>query len=275
MNKKRMVAYIIIALVIVAVMLEIISLLINQQSKLRNNNLNTNINSEEIIMVPYANQTIHPKTLITADMISYMKIVLSSLKNDYYIKASDIINMYSSTVIPSGSFFYKNLLVTSADLPDSTLQDIPNGYTVVNYAVNMEMVYINSMYPGRDIDIYFNGVNDDEKVMFGKFMSDIRILDVRDNEGQKVFESSDDVRTPAYILFAVPEEWNLLIRKALYLNKYSVKLTLVPSTETYDGENVDVVVSRKEIERFILDKTTNIDISELPSTTDENVTTPD
>ena len=219
--------------------------------------------------VPYANQTIQPRTYITSDMISYMNVPASFLVGSYYQYANQIEGMYSNynTIIAEGSLFYRDLVVSKDNLPDSAFTDVEPGYTVVNYGVNMASTYANSMYPGNKINIYYKSLNDDGKVMFGKFISNIEILDVKDSSGQHVFETTTEARIPAYMLFAVPEETHLLLRKALYLTEYSVELILVPNTEVLT-ESDTVMVSSEDIEKFILDKTQMVDVSVLPSLSD-------
>ncbi len=219
-----------------------------------------------LVRVPYANQNIQPKTLITTEMVSYMEVPKAFLVGSYYSDANSIVGKYSNynTMIAQGSLFYQSLLVDEKYLPDNSLQNVPEGYTVVNYPVNISTTYANSMMPGEYINIYYKSVNDEGKIMFGKFISNIEILAVKDSSGQHVFESTDEARVPAYMLFAVPESTHLLLRKALYLTDYDVELLLVPNTQTLTEEDA-VIVNSTDIENFILDKTQMVDVTDLPS----------
>lgn len=243
---------------------------------------NRTINSKiKLTQVPYALQTIQPKTLITSDMIGTMSVPEAFIKvGDYYRDASQIKGKYSNynTVISEGSLFYKSLLTEEKYLPDSYRYDVPSGFTVINYPVNISTTYANSIMPGNYINIYFKAVlpaseNEDkevkqDKIMFGKFLSNVEVLAMKDSQGQHVFENTDEVRTPAYMLFAVQEDYHLLIRKALYLaNKYSVELLIVPNTEEL-SEDVDVVLTSKQIEEFILKRTETVDVTDLPTIED-------
>ena len=111
-------------------------------------------------------------------------------------------------------------------------------------------------------------LNDNGEVMFGKFISNVEVLDVKDSSGQHVFENSDETRTPAYMLFAVPEETHLLLRKALYLDDYDVELILIPNTETLTEKDT-VKVSSHDIEEFINSKTVFVSVDDLPDITDK------
>lgn len=232
---------------------------------------NYRINSKvELVQVPYAKDTIQPRTYITEEMIGTMSVPKSFLVGRYYSKTENIIGKYSNynTVIAKGSLFYADLVVDADELPDSAFQNVPEGYTVIIYPVNIYTTYANSMAPGSLINIYYKSLNDKDEVMFGKFVSNIEILDVKDSSGRHVFENSAEDRTPAYLLFAVPEETHLLLRKALYLEDYDVELILVPNTATV-SEDAKVYVSSKEIEEFINDKTEFVSVDELPNINDQ------
>ena len=227
---------------------------------------NYRINSKvELVSVPYAKQTIQPRTYITNDMIGTMNVPKSFLVGNYYTTTKSIIGKYSNynTMIAKGSLFYTDLVVDEKDLPDSAFSDVPEGYTVIIYPVNIYSTYANSMAPGSYINIYYKSLNDDGEVMFGKFISNIEVLDVKDSSGRHVFENSEEARTPAYMLFAVPEETHLLLRKALYLKNYDVELLLIPNTPTLT-EDQKVTVSSLQIEEFINSKTAFVSVDDLP-----------
>lgn len=221
------------------------------------------------IRVPYANQVIQPRTLITEDMISYTEVPPSYLKGKYIASSSLIIGKYSNynTIIPEGSLFYSDAVINERDLPDSAFTNIPTGYTVYNFPVTMTTTYGNSMYPGNYINLYFKAVDDTGKIIFGKLISNIEILDVKDSSGRHVFENTGEARTPAFIIFAVPEDVHLLIRKAMYLTKVSAELIPVPNTEVITEEDT-VEVSSATIKEFVLSKTQLLNENLLSASTD-------
>ena len=217
------------------------------------------------VRVPYANQTIQPRTLITADMISYTEVLPSTLKGKYILNANLIINKYSNynTIIPAGSMFYSDAVINERDLPDSAFGAIPQGYTVVSFPVTMASTYGNSMYPGNYINLYFKAINEDtKKLVFGKLISNIEILDVKDSSGNHVFENTSESRTPAYILFAVPEEQHVLIRKAMYLTRISAELIPVPNTATLTEEDT-VVLDSQALAQFIIERTERYELEDI------------
>ena len=219
---------------------------------------NYRINSKvELVQVPYAVETIQPRTYIKDSMVGIMNVPKSFLVGNYYTQKQNIVGKYSNynTIIAKGSLFYTDLVTSK-------------GYTVINYPVDIASTYANSMAPGSYINIYYKSLNDKGEVMFGKFISNVKVLDVKDSSGQHVFENSEDTRTPAYMLFAVPEETHLLLRKALYLKEYAVELILVPNTTTLT-EKDKVQVSSDDIENFINSKTAFVSVNELPKVEDQ------
>ena len=224
--------------------------------------------------VPYANQTIQPRTEITSAMISYMNVPAAFLVGSYYKSADDIVGKYSNynTMIAEGSLFYSDLVTDSSNLPTSAFLNIPEGETAISYKVNMDSTYANSMMPDDYINIYFKAKNDNNTVMFGKFISNVKILAVKDSSGQHVFENTEEARIPAYMLFSLPEEMHLLFRKAIYLsNSYDVELILVPNTQELKKDDV-VYVSSKDIQDFINEKTEMVSVDEILSSTSDKVT---
>ena len=224
--------------------------------------------------VPYANQDIQPRTQITSDMISYMNVPASFLVGSYYKDAEEITTKYSNynTMIAEGSLFYTSLLIDKSNLPSSAFVDVKDNETVVSYKVNMDSTYANSMMPKDFINIYFKAKDDNGTIMFGKFISNIEILDVKDSEGRHVFENTTEARTPAYMLFALPEDMHLLFRKAIYFeDQYDVELILVPNTQELQKEDT-VFVSSQDIQNFINDKTKMVSVDEILSSTNDQVT---
>ena len=176
----------------------------------------------EPVNVPYATRAIAPRTKITSDMVSIKKVPGGIVGKNVLLGTADIVGKYvlNTAVIPEGSLFYSEMVVDWDDLPSSLFEDIPNGNTVVLLSVTTESTYGNSMYPGNYIDLYYvnpNGiVNGKQALMLGKFIQSIKILAVVDSAGNSVFETIDSPRTPAYIMFSVPEDIHLLLRKVQF-----------------------------------------------------------
>jgi len=236
---------------------------------------NKQINQKvEPTRVPYAKQTIQPRTEITSDMIGYMDVPAAFIKEgSYYRDAESIIGKYSNynSIIAEGSIFYEDLIIDKSILPNSAFINIKDNETPINYKVNMDSTYANSMMPDDYIDIYFKGVSNEGNIMFGKFISNIKILAVKDAEGKHVFENNVESRTPAYMMFALPEDMHLLFRKAIYLqNTADIEITLVPNTQEITKKDT-VYISSEDIKKFIEERTQGVDESKILSETSNQV----
>ena len=205
------------------------------------------------IKVPYAKVKIQPRTEITQDMVGYVEIPRNMLTNNTITDINQVIGYYANynTEIPMGSVFYKSTLVTWDQMPDSAWADIPDGYTVVSLPVTTETTYGNSIFPG--------------KLLLGKLIESIEVLAVKDSSGNHVFENSSELKSPSSLIFAVPEELHLLLRKASYL---SGEIIPVPRNKDYSQHPGETVVSSEYIEDFILSQTVVIPDQELPSLDD-------
>ena len=120
------------------------------------------------ISVPYATQSIPARTKITSDMIGSVEVPPAMLKGDVITEVSRIVGQYTNinTIIPEGSLFYGDSVVSQSDLPDSIIYEYPEGYVLVNMSVTTATTYGNKIYPGNYMDIYLKAVNkiDEENI---------------------------------------------------------------------------------------------------------------
>lgn len=227
------------------------------------------------IRIPVAKVTIQPKTLITDDMIDYISVPAVSVKKNTITSKNSIVGKYSNynTMIPAGSMFYSETLITKEQLPDTALMDVKEGEVLYNFPVTMNTSYQNSIMPGSKIDIYMKAMNDDNVLMVGKLLENVDILAVKTSDGLNVFENTSERRTPAYIFFGVNPEIHILLRKASYLTGYSVVLFPVPHGTNYSGDTTETRVSTDELKEFINAHTVNL-VENTTENEDLNVVTP-
>ncbi len=226
------------------------------------------------IRVPYAVQTIAPRTQVTKDMIGYIEIPQSAMKGDVLTNENtQILGMYTNVnaMIPAGSLFYKNALIKQEALPDNFLEDEElksQGMVAYNFKVDVQSTYGNSMYPGNYVDVYFKGEDQNGLLMIGKMVENVKILAVKDSSGRHVFESTEEDRTPSQIIFAVTTETHLLLRKAEYIK--NAEIILVPTNTALLEEEGDITASRvssETIKEYI--NSQSITIEETTDSQDE------
>ena len=221
------------------------------------------------VSVPYATEKIYSGTQITNDQVGTVQVPPSMINDNVIRNASDIIDKYAAadTVIPEGSLFYKSAVVEKEQLPDNIILEYPKGYVLYNLSTDINSTYGNSVYPGNYIDIYFKAVNriDEnsssqldgkaDQIIYGKFISNIKVLAVRDSSGKPVFQNLDENRTPSMIIFAVPEEYYILLKKAEYMRSFDTSLVLVPTNNSLKDEPSDIEMSSDELKNWINDNT--------------------
>lgn len=217
------------------------------------------------ISVPYATEQINAGIQITESMIGTRQVPPSMLEGDVITNKGEIVDKYTSadTIIPEGSLFYKRAVVEKEQLPTNIILEYPKGYVLYNLAVDTESTYGNSVYPGNYIDIYLKAVNkiddkntaaltkDADKVMLGKLIANIKVLAVKDAAGKPVFQNLDENRTPAMVVFAVPEEYYILLKKAEFMRTYSTTLILVPTNESLKEDPGKLEISSDQLKDWI------------------------
>ena len=218
------------------------------------------------ISVPYAADQIPAGTQITEGMIATRQVPPSMLEGEVITNVSEIVDKYSAAdvVIPKGSLFYKRAVVEKEQLPANIILQYPKGYVLSNFDVNTTTTYGNSVYPGNYIDIYLKAVNradaetnaaDVDRILFGRLVSNIKVLAVKDSGGRPVFQNIDEGRTPAMIVFAVPEDIYVLLKKAENMKTYSTSLVLVPTNESLSEEPGDLEISSDQLKEWINNRT--------------------
>ena len=225
--------------------------------------------------IPIAKEKILPGTLITNDMIDVISVAPVVLqKGDVYTSKSQIVGsnkkMYSNydTAIPKGSMFYKSAVITEDQLPNSALIGLNSDEVLYNLPVNIRTTFGNIIMPDSYIDIYLkatetNKDTGEKEVIYGKFIENIKVLAVKDANGNDVFANSEDKKSPAMMLFGLQPSINILLNKASYLTQYAVEIVPVPHGA--DAQIVgDKKVSSEYLREFISSKSVELPENDVP-----------
>ncbi len=220
------------------------------------------------ITVPYAVETISPGTQITSDLVGTREVPPSMLEGDVITNQSDVIDKYSNadTVIPKGSLFYERTVVEKEQLPANIILDYPKGDVLFNLSVGIDSTYGNSVYPGNYIDVWLKArfiippealqsgnfnLQDANKVMYSRLLKNVKILAVKDANGDAVFANLDEEKVPSMIVFSVPEEMFILLKKAQNMQTYETSLEIVPTNESLKDNPDDISVSSDKMKEWI------------------------
>lgn len=205
----------------------------------------------------YAVQAIEPRTLITQEMVSSVKVLSSQITPNMITNCANVVGMYTSyaTEVAENSYFYNSMIMKEEDMPDSPLANIPDGYTQFRLPVTFESTYGNAIFPGNKIDLFLRTADEAGLLIYGKFIQSITVAGVKDSEGKNVFETTIETRTPSLLLFDVPDDLYLLLMKAQYLG---LEIVVVPRNSNYSASQGEVLVASEYLKTLIEDQTATI-----------------
>ncbi len=208
--------------------------------------------------IPYSTTTLLAGSKITPDIIQYTNVPKDTIKNmtNLVTNPDTITSMlvgYDSKIAKNG-FFFTDLLIKPEDMPNSVFSNIPDGYTIYRLKVDNDDTYGNSIFPDTSIDIYMstNADDDEGKVVYGRFIKSIEVLAVKDNEGRNVFADKDNPGEASLLLFAVPENLFLLLKKC---EKLGIDLEPVPRNESYSANPAATELTSDELEAMVINQT--------------------
>ena len=122
-------------------------------------------------------------------------------------------------------------------------------------SVSFESTYANSIFPGDYIDLFVRTEDEMGLLVYGKFIQSIKVLAVKDDQGQNVFETTIERRIPKQLLFSVPDDLYLLLKKAELLG---IQIVIVPRNKNYTAEAGETLKSSAWLEQLIIDQTADI-----------------
>ena len=216
------------------------------------------------ITVPVAKQAINSSTTVTEEMIGYVDISQNLLSKSPGI-ITNVYDIVGKKIAPGkavsvNGLFYTSMLAENSEV-DSLFADIEDGYTVYTLEVDLNTTYGNSIYPGNYIDLYLKGEDENDRLIYGKFIESIKVLDVEDSEGNSVFSGTNSKdQQPAVLLFAVPDDMFKLLRKAELIG---MEIYPVPRNLSYTKNPKATEVKSTYLTNFILANSSTIPDEDL------------
>ncbi len=213
------------------------------------------------IPVFVASKAISPNTKITKDMVKRTMLPAAAVTSNVWRSEAEIVGKYTSinSVIPAGSLFYKEVTVAADARTDAIYDNLKEGEKLYNFPVDIDSSYSNTIIPGSYVDIYMKAVDDNGEIMVGKLLENVKILSVKDRNGNDVFSDLTNKTTPAYLFFSVKEDVYILLKKAKYLTNKGVELFPAPLGVSVDEEALAMKVSTQYLRDFINAHTVTID----------------
>ena len=222
--------------------------------------------------VPYAKNTLEARHVITVDDIGYMEV-----NSDVVSKSDNLITNGNELVgkeVTYGNTIQQNSLFYDGDItepnlsPDYVLSDIEDGYTAFSLSVDTYTTYGNAIAKGDYIDLWFNGEDDTNKIIYTNLVKSIRVLDVRDSAGVSL-EHANSTGEPAELLFAVPDDMYSLLVKAQQVGT----LEPVPRNRNYTADPGETEVVSDYVVQYVLSKSVTIPDENTSSGSNSNSTT--
>ena len=222
--------------------------------------------------VPYAKNTLEARHVITVDDIGYMEV-----NSDVVSKSDNLIangNELVGKEVTYGNTIQQNSLFYDGDItepnlsPDYVLSDIEDGYTAFSLSVDTYTTYGNAIAKGDYIDLWFNGEDDTNKIIYTNLVKSIRVLDVRDSAGVSL-EHANSTGEPAELLFAVPDDMYSLLVKAQQVGT----LEPVPRNRNYTADPGETEVVSEYVVQYVLSKSVTIPDENTSSGSNSNSTT--
>lgn len=185
------------------------------------------------INVPVASRKISAKKQITQDDITYTRVAKIMINENVLTNIKDIIGKYVNinVTIPQGSMFYKDWIVKKDKIPGSWLEEIDTSKGNEAYYLSTDVVQTlgNNVIPGSVVDIYMMARDDNNQLMYGRLLENIKVLVVHDGSGKDVFADPDNIGSPSKIGFEVSHDFYILLKKAE--NVSGITLQLAPQGE--------------------------------------------
>ena len=126
----------------------------------------------------------------------------------------------------------------------------------------------------KNLVLSYVGIDQDGKPIVGKLLQNVKVLAVKDKNGRHVFENSEEERTPATVIFAVPADMHILLRNCVELSNVrtvATELIPVPSTESYSAEPGALRLTSTALKNFVELNSGLIPEDETPSIQDPTV----
>lgn len=221
----------------------------------------------QLTTVPFAAKKLDARHEISADDIETRSVAASMLSENTITNKNNIIGKYVNynTYIPAGSLFYASQLVEWKDMPDSAWSDIEKGNTIV-YIPADSATAGSFIYPGDKIDLYYKTTDPDtNKLVYGKLIQGITVLAVKDSSGNHIFEKSATQKDFSTLIFSVPEDLHLLLRKASYQNGDIVPVARNKSYNPAGGASI----TSDYLKKLILKNTITVPLDKVETKIDD------
>lgn len=183
-------------------------------------------NRLQLIDVPVAISDLSPRTQITENDITMVKMPKAYLPQGLILDKESLVGQYTlmSTTIPKGSFIYDAMVETVEDAKDYPSLLLKEGQVVYALEVDLKNTSGNTLVPFQSVDLYVSLVNNRVTVV-DQLISHVRILSLKDKNGKDIEKPTD---LPKLMLIALDQQQVTILTKAIRLGD----LIITPSAKS-------------------------------------------
>lgn len=183
-----------------------------------------------------------------------------------------------NTFIPANGMFYDSAVVDWDDMPDSAWGDISKDETILSVGITESNAFGNAFYPDDTIDLYIKmrylpAGEAVPKIVYAKFVEKIKILAVKDENGNHISKRTPSTGKPKHLIFKLSDnnssERNMfLLLKSAEVLSDTFEIIPIPRNKDYkvlEGEEDGGLISSDFIVQRILEKTAMIPVDNVES----------
>ncbi len=173
------------------------------------------------VLIPVAARYLKSGTVIQREDIQMIEVprpvVLEGVEKDPELLLGQAVDTYNA--IAEGSLFYEALLIPKEELHDVSAFPLLENEAAVTIDADIKTSYANSILPGHQIDLYFQGYatqadESEKRVLYGQLVSQARVIAVRDSTGKNIDAQSD--KATSVIVVALAYEDADLVQRAKF-----------------------------------------------------------
>ncbi len=142
-----------------------------------------------LIEVAVVNSLIKPNTKITEKDITYVTFPVEAVPTDIYINEDEVIDRFTNEhmTLVKGSFFYKEMLVDTLSSIKGFTANLDEYDFVYPLIVAQDSGLKGRLEPGDYLDLFFQASerSNEDKMIIGKLMEHVRIIDITNDENSK------------------------------------------------------------------------------------------
>lgn len=216
------------------------------------------------IAIPVAARYLKAGTLIGEGDIRMLEVpgptAVEGVIRDPQELIGKAVNTYNS--VAEGSMFYRQLLIEKENLNDVSAFPLNENEAAVSIDADIKTSYANSILPGHQIDLYFQGYasmqQQEKMVLYGQLVRSARVIAVRDSSGKNIDAQSE--KPTSVIVVALTYEDADLVQRAKFFGSVIPMITYGslnpenPDTEYYDVDKMRDILYQRTIDVALIGK---------------------